>query len=76
MDADLCSFILAPNVRDKGLRTINLAHLRLLLDPSKNSVISSIQKFSHKSQCPLVERICVCCGTNCPTYIQVHPLPR
>jgi hypothetical protein len=29
MDADLCSFIiLAPNVRDKGLRTINLAHLR------------------------------------------------
>jgi hypothetical protein len=42
MDADLCSFILAPNVRDKGSRTTNLAHLRWLLDPSKNSVISSI----------------------------------
>jgi hypothetical protein len=55
MDADLCSFILAPNVRDKGLRTIKLTHLRLMLVPLKNSVISCIQKFNHKSQCPLVE---------------------
>jgi len=49
MDVDLCSFILAPNVRDKGLRTINLAHLRWLLDLSKNSVILLIQKFKHES---------------------------
>lgn len=76
MDANLCSFILAHNIRDKGLRTIKLTHLKLLLVPSKNSVISWIQKFNHESQCPLVERIRICYGTNCPTYIQVRPLPR